>query len=225
MKTKNSVEKLFELAEIDKTKRESVAREIDELKRKEEALSAEALAAARSGNTELYLEKTREKDKLTAEIFVKGSFLDSLAPAVTQESAVSAWNAYAADYNPRLKKAVEEFAKEKEKLCGMYNDLLEMQDAALQLREQLGRIIKINSDVGSVFRMDYIPCRAGFSAKGLLTLGNVPTLRDPDAVYNIALWSIRNDRPVFDVRSGNLDAYVQKVVSVLASHKSSINKQ
>lgn len=220
MKAKNSVEKLFELAEIDKAKRESVAREIDELKRKEEALNAEALEAARSGNTELYLDKTHEKDKLTAEIFVKGSFLDSLPPAVTKESAVSAWNEYTAEYNPRLKKAVEEFAKEKEKLCSMYNDLLEMQDAALQLRERLGQIIKTDLDYSSVFRMEYIPCRAGYDAKGLLTLGGLPTVKDPDAVYMVSAWSIRTGKPPFGI-DGLLDPEVQRVISVLAAHRPS----
>ena len=222
MKGRNAIEKLFELADKQKEQRDALALEINGLKAKEETLKAEALEAAKEGNTELYLAKEGERSKVSAEIFVKGSHLDSLPSAVSKDQAADAWAEYAADYGAKLKKALDEFAKEKEKLSSMYDNLIDMQDDALMLREKLGRIINSGSDV---FRMDYIPCRAGFSAKGLLTLGNVPTLRDPDAVYNIALWSIRNDRPVFDVRGGNLDAYVQKVVSVLASHKSSINKQ
>lgn len=210
---KHSIAKFFELVEADKKKRKALQEEIDALVKKEMEFGAVAAVASSSGDAEGYIAAKAERQKVADTIFVKRSYLDNFPKAASEKEAFEAWSDYSADYNANLKKALTEFYKEREKLCGMYSGLIDMQYIALATRESFAEAAGINKET---LDMEFIPLRSGID-KGLLRLANFPSM-DTDLTYYMACHSIEHDR--YYSERGERDPEEQRVFAVVLNHTS-----
>ena len=185
---KMTFDKILEIIERDRATRDKLNAEIQELILKESAFDAEMKAAAEAGNVDLFIEKSNEKAKVTSAIFVKRSYFDKLSSSVSTEMAKDAWTNYTADYDKRLVRAVSAFEAEKEKLFKMYSDMIDMQQEACAVREQLANAVSLNSDA---FMLKTVPVQRGANVKGALRIGGTSIL-DPDFCYYLSHYIIKS---------------------------------
>lgn len=189
-----TLEQLKERIRENEEKREKLKTEISNLLKREAELNSAAIAAAESGSVEDYVAKMAEKKKVTDSIFVKRSCMDKITTSPDEADIESAWKSYTATYNKQLAKSQAAFNAEKEKLCKLYSDMVELQSEACAVREYLGDLLGLNNDhIQRRFEMDYIPARNGISEIGLLKLGG-SFLVDPDANYFLANYSIKTGK-------------------------------
>ena len=212
---KMTVEKFDEMINKEKSEIESMRAEISRLLQREAELNAEMNAAAESGNVELFKAKKAEKDDVSASIYVKRSCLDKAKGTDHRAEAVEAWNTFAAEYNKKLKNALADIGKQKERLCSLYSDAVDLQNAALTIRERLADAVGMDSK--TKFNMDFIPCAAGIEAFGLLSLSGV-SVKDPDAVYYLSCYSQRNQKRL--VAYSEVEPEVDRIFKVVAAHHS-----
>lgn len=208
-----TIEKINELIEQNKKKKEELTAEVDALLAQEAALDAEAHTAADSGNVDLYLAKMEEKNKVSAALFVKRNYLDKQTLAVTKEDSRAAWENYASGYNKRLQKALADFKTEKAKLCGMYSAMVDLQREALAVREHLSETVGESKEN---YQMEFIPVRNA-QTKGNLRLAGVNCC-DPDANYFLSAYAERND--VSLVPYHDRDPEEERITTVVVMHRS-----
>ena len=195
-------------------KTERLNAEIEALINQKAKLTDEILAAAAAGDLELYESKVEAQEKVDRSLTVKKAFLANQVSTITEKDARSAWANYVSDYNKRLKSGLAEYQKAKAALCAMYGSLIELQKAALKVREE------ISADSGTEtesFELDCIP----FHNYGNGTLVRLSGFgcSDPDAVFYLADYTDRNNIPPAQSMV-NYDPCYTKTYNVLVEHKS-----
>lgn len=181
--------KYFNLIADSKKKRDSLQQEINELIKRESALTAAADEAAASGDVDKYMEIKAEKDKVSSIIYVKRSYMDKMPKATTEKDAFDAWGDYSAEYNTKLRKALAAFEDEKAKLCRMYSDMVSMQQDALSKRDEIAANSGIDKES---FKMEFIPVARGTEPGFLRLVGFNCT--DADACYYMANYCKKNNK-------------------------------
>lgn len=181
---KQTIESFDSKIKVFEAKRAEINADIAELSRKEASLAQECKAAVEAGDVETYIQKNREKDDVTAALFVKRSFLDKMGKAVSEADAKEAWASYVTNYNKEMLKALEDFEKAKATLLTMYKNLADYQAAALKVRNHLNEYAGVANPDRS-FPMQFIPCLSGVDGPGKLSKGNL-NASDPDLLYYIA---------------------------------------
>lgn len=140
-------ERLRRQAQLEKQK---ISASIEDLLRQEAELNNAATAAAESGDVDGYLSKSKEKDRVTATIFVKRRQLDKLAP-FTDEDVVDSWREYAVQYNKAIDKKIADYERQRKALREAYLDLCKTQNSALIERARYGEFV---TDAGALNCVD-----------------------------------------------------------------------
>lgn len=125
-------ERLYKQAQADRAKLSS---EIEDLIRREAGLNDAANTAAASGDVDAYMAKAKEKERVSATIYVKRMQLDKLKP-FSDADVLASWKEYVERYNKAFDKALAEYEKESASLRSKYRDLVELQNSALRERER-----------------------------------------------------------------------------------------
>ena len=183
-------EKFKDLVKADADKREQARREIADLMKSEAALDQEMRAAAETGDVDLYLAKSKEKEQLASILYVKRTFLDNAKLPVTEDDAKKVWEAYSSKYNKELRKALEDYAAIREKLLAMYSGLVQKQADACAMRENICNVIGVKNPDVAGFKMEYVPTRSGVDALGGISKNGVASI-DPDLIYFVANMEIK----------------------------------
>ena len=136
-----ALQELFNTRKAEEAKRNSV---IAELEKKNAALDAAAEAAASAGDVEGYIEKAEARRKNEATLYVLRK--TNKKAQVTEDEVVSAWNSFREDYSKQFEKAFGDYRKKREALAAAYIGLVEMQNEALKMREQLGKLAGMNGE-------------------------------------------------------------------------------
>lgn len=164
-------------------KRKQINDDISELTQKEATLIEECKAAVAAGDVDTYIRKNRQKEEVSAALFVKRTFLDNMGKAATPEEAKEAWSSYVSGYDKEMNKAIEDFEAAKRALISKYENLVKKQLAALKVRDRLNESAGLPE---SSYPMTYIRCLGGDSMIGLISKGDWRT-KDPDLVYYAAI--------------------------------------
>ena len=199
-KTIAEFEKLHNQSEADKAKLQN---EIDELIRKESELTEAANAAAASGDVDGYMSKSKEKERVSATIFVKRTQLDRLA-AFTDADVLAAWADYADAYNKKFASALAAYREKADALRRMYVDLCNLQNAALIERERFGAFIEDAAALNRV-KMETVSMESGNLFHGNLSFIETPDMRfcrvgartaeEDDELCTLFNMAIRQQRP------------------------------
>lgn len=131
-------------------------------------LEAEADAAAKEGDVDLYQRKRDEAKTANDTLFVRRKQLEGTTCLRSEEEAGEAWREYADAYNKTFAKAWAAYVKARENLYHDFLALVRGQDAALGVREDCARCCGLNpgeiSGVGnaldSTFPLQMLPDRA-----------------------------------------------------------------
>lgn len=198
----------------EKAKTEHLNAEIEALINQKAKLTDEILAAAAAGDLELYESKVEAQEKVDRNLTVKKAYLEHRVSTVTEKDARSAWANYVSDYNKRIKSGFAEYQKAKAELCLMYGYLIELQKAALKVRED------ISADSGTEtnsFELDCIPLHN--YGNGIQVRLNGINCSDPDAIFYLADYTDRNNIPPAQSMVG-CDPCYTNTYKVLVEHKS-----
>lgn len=214
---KMTVDAFYEKIAADKERRESLESEIKVLLQRVADLEADAGAAAAAGDTVAYKAKLQEKADAETDLFVKRTCVDNLKNSATKEDALAAWGNYAPGYNAALKKALAAYAEKKAELLKAYSDLVDLQRAALAIREDLSAAVGASAES---FKMDCVPAMSRYDLPGALKLSgfNCP---DPDACYYLACRAAENNvNYAASLMNSAPDPEHVKVWNTVVNHKS-----
>ena len=125
-------ERQFKQAQAEK---EKLSAEIEDLIRQESEMTAAANEAAASGDVDLYMKKAKEKERITATIYVKRMQLEKPAP-YSASDVLASWKDYVERYNRDFTRKLEGYQKAAEALRGLFRDLIDLQNTALKDRER-----------------------------------------------------------------------------------------
>lgn len=106
------------------------------LKQKEQ-LDAERQSAAESGDTDLYLQKSKEADRIGANLFVCEAQIKKALNPVTEKEAAEAWAEYVRTANKEIEKAKAELYAVRDTLLAKLRAAMIVQEKALYTREML----------------------------------------------------------------------------------------
>lgn len=195
----------------DKKRRENLDAEIKELLQRIADLEADAGAAAAAGDAVTYKAKLQAKADAETDLFVKRTCL-----TVTLDDAMSAWDNYVPGYNTSLKKAIAAYEEKKAALLKAYSDMVDIQRAALAIREDLSAAVGASAES---FKMDCLPVMSRYDMPGALRLSgfNCP---DPDACYYLACRAAKNNVNYAALMISTPDPEHVKVWNTVVGHKS-----
>lgn len=214
---KMTIDTFYEKVAADKARRESLDAEIKELLQRIADLEAEAGAAAAAGDAVTYKAKLQAKVDAETDLFVKRTCSDNMKDSVTVDDALAAWGNYVPGYNTSLKKATAAFEEKKAALLKAYSDMVDIQRAALAIREDLSAAVGASAES---FKMDCIPAMSRYDLPGALRLSgfNCP---DPDACYYLACRAAENNvNYAAALMIGASDPEHVKVWNTVVNHKS-----
>lgn len=136
---------------------------LEALEQRLKDLEAAADAALDSGDADKYMQIKDDKERTEARILITQRRLSKGNTSISREEAQEAWKAYVKTYAKDLQKAEEAYNKHRRELCEEYKRLVELQNAALKQREELGVYAGIGAEtpegkriVNSLFGMPYI---------------------------------------------------------------------
>ena len=115
------------------------------------------------------------------------TFLQAEAPVKVEDARLT-WQDIAAKYNKDLATAKSEYAKAKKKLCGLYLDMVELQNEMLKNREKLASLCGGQEDQAAQerrFPADVIPVIGGIDNRAGLR-SPATRLLDPDANFVVS---------------------------------------
>lgn len=223
---KMTYQKFMELLQQDKEQREKLQSEIASLMEEESKLDAQMKTAADAGEVDNYLELSNQKDTVAKKIYVKRTFQDKRSPLVTETGATEAWNDYVGSYNKKLKAAIADYESEKQKLCSMYSDMVELQKNACATREILADAVSVPS---SNFKMDTIPFVEYVSdikdqaINYAMRLNGLIGVADPDVCYYLSNHVKKTGEKIMvynaaDLKSRSPEA--DRIINVVTKQKS-----
>lgn len=102
-----------------------------------EQVEEERQKAAESGNTDLYLQKSREADLINADVYVCNAQIEKADNPVTKEEAAEAWAEYVRTANKEIEKAKTELYAVRNIMLAKLRAALIVQERALHTREML----------------------------------------------------------------------------------------
>ena len=120
------------------------AKRAEEIREAEAAISAlkeEREAAAQAGDLDLFDRKDDEIKKAERRLYVLVKSAGN--GKVTPEDTQSYWTEYAASFSKDQEKRIAEYQRLKKEACKKYEEILERQNDALHVREDLGIMINI----------------------------------------------------------------------------------
>lgn len=211
-----TIEKFDEMIRKSKEALDAVNAEIKALLQRDSEIDAEIAAAAEAGDVALYKANKAAKDDVAISLHVKRTRADKLSKPVTKEDAFAAWDNYVGGHNKKLKKALADFAAERDKFNAMYAALVDLQNEACVAREHLAAAVDVDPDS---FKMDTIPCASGLETLGLLSLGG-SNIKDPDANYYLACYSRKTGRNLLALYGGGREPETLKVTRVVHMKRS-----
>ena len=213
---KMTIDEFNKKVAADKKRRENLDAEIKELLQRIADLEADAGAAAAAGDTVTYKAKLQERADAETDLFVKRTCSDNMKNSVTQDDALAAWNNYVPGYNSSLKKAIAAFEEKKAALLKAYSDMVDIQRAALAIREDLSAAVGASAES---FKMDCLPVMSAYHLPGALRLVgfNCP---DPDACYYLACHAKENNLNYVVVHDP--DPELGRVWNTLVGHNSKL---
>ena len=153
-------------------------------------LEAEADAAAKEGDVDLYQRKRDEAKTANDTLFVRRKQLEGTTCLRSEEEAGEAWREYADAYNKTFAKAWAAYVKARENLYHDFLALVRGQEAALGVREDCARCCGLDpgeisgsgaSVLDSAFPLQTIP-------ETFPTGRMTPALNTPDTDYYIRLF-------------------------------------
>lgn len=191
MKLDDIFKKRLELAAA----KEKARLDIAELERQLEAANTEAEAAALSGNEDEYIRLTDKASEISRRIYVKRKIIDA-KEILDPRDVEAAWKDYADAYNKKFQTKYKAFEKQRQKLCKMYEEMINDQYELLQIRKKAGESMGVELhglDSESVLAFDKLPGTRPHVLNGI----GVP----PARAYNCRCLEI----PLF-YDSGDIDA-------------------
>ena len=179
------------------------------------AIQKEATAAAEEDNMALY--EAKQADLAAAEqklrfYEIRSDKLKS-TPVVDAEEIAGIWKSFADSYSKEMTRLHNQYEKQKEALCGLYEQMIDRQAEMLLLREKLGGYLALD-DPSNLLKAYQLPCRsAANTTGGLLSMGG-SNLKDPDALFAMSarLIAAGIGHNVFD------DPVVRKFESTISGH-------
>lgn len=194
-----ALQELFNTRKAEEDKRNGL---ISELESKIAALASAAEAAAAKGDVEEYMAKSDEQHKDEALLYVLRK--SNKKAQVSGDEVTSAWTSYREDYSKQFEKAFGDYCKKREALAAAYMGLVEMQNEALKMREQLGKLAGLSGEK-QIYELTYDEAYPDFKLPVLpgcpehipgqplsLVYGKLQTA-DPDSVCFHALKIISNE--------------------------------
>ena len=109
----------------------------DVLLKQKEQLDSECQSAAESGNTDLYLQKSKEADRIGADLYVCDAQIKKASNPVTNEEAAEAWAEYVTVANKEIEKAKAELYAVRNTMLAKLRAAMIVQEKALYTREML----------------------------------------------------------------------------------------
>lgn len=109
----------------------------DVLLKQKEQLDSECQSAAENGNTDLYLQKSKEADRIGADLYVCDAQIKKASNPVTNEEAAEAWAEYVTVANKEIEKAKADIYAARSVLLAKLRAAMDTQEKALYTREML----------------------------------------------------------------------------------------
>ncbi len=135
--------------------------EVEAAKKKQTAAEEAAQTAADAGDTETYLTKKQEAERLAAEAYVKESVLKKQEAKISRRDIESAWTDYAGTYGKQFEKAWASYLEARRNLCSMFMSLVNEQNKALQTRERCANLAGVTDNLDRAFPLKLIPTLTG----------------------------------------------------------------
>ena len=154
--------------------------EIKQLQLDQQALDAEAEAAAKKGDVTLYREKKDAARQAADMLFVRQKQLEGLNCLRTDKEAREAWKEYAEAYNKDFLKAWAAYEKARERLYADFMDILNGQNEALKIRAKCAACCGTDpsANLDRIFAMKLIPDKIDRR-----TIPGQPLLDTPDTNF------------------------------------------
>lgn len=205
--TIDTIEKLIETADRERTSKEAEIASLTERIRETEAAAEKEVAA---DNIEKYKEHLREKEFFEAKRSLAKKQLEQIHAEYTSENVKAAWADYTADYGKIFDKKMSEYQKARKALYSSFMELVDLQNEGLKNREKCGRLIgkeepeiNLSNDYNSVYPEFRLP------------------LLDTTRTGKTNNWRVQSPDAVFFLESGIAsDAEMDKYNSVLRLHHS-----
>ena len=141
--------------------RSALKAEVEDAKAKQAAAEAAAQTAADAGDTETYITKKREAERLAAECYVKESVLKKQEAKISRRDIESAWTDYAGSYGKQFEKAWASYLEARRNLCALFMALVNEQNRALQTRERCANLAEVTDNLDRAFPLKLIPTLTG----------------------------------------------------------------
>ena len=109
----------------------------EELDEQKKQIEAERQKAAESGDTDLYLQKSKEAEQISAVIYVCDAQYKKAVNPVSAEEAAEAWAEYVKTANKEIEKAKAELYAVRNTMLAKLRAALTVQERALYTRETL----------------------------------------------------------------------------------------
>lgn len=109
----------------------------DSLAEQESQVRAECQQAAESGDADLYMQKSKEADRISANIYVCDAQLKKAVNSVSVEEAAEAWAEYVGTANKEIEKAKAELYAVRNTMLAKLRAAMIVQEKALHTREML----------------------------------------------------------------------------------------
>ena len=181
------------------------------------AIQKEATAAAEAGDMAEF--EAKQADLAAAEqklrfYEIRSEKLKS-TPVADVEEIAGIWTSFAASYNKEMTRMHNQYEKQKEALCGLYEQMIDQQMKMLLLRDKLAAYINGGKQGRlNMFSAYQLPCRnAADTPSGLLTMGGT-MIKDPDAVFAMSAHLIATGKTTDIVD----DPVMQKFEYALTGH-------
>lgn len=143
------------------SRRSALKAEVETAKAKQTAAEEAAQAAADAGDTETYISKKQEAERLKAEAYVKESVLKKAEAKISRRDIESAWTDYAGTYGKQFEKAWASYLEARRNLAAMFMALVNEQNKALQTRERCASLAGVTDDLDRTFPLKLIPTLTG----------------------------------------------------------------
>lgn len=112
----------------------------EELLEQKSRLESECQKAAENGDSDLYLQKSKEVERIDANIYVCEAQIRKALHPVTKEEAAEAWAEYVPAAEKEIKKAKADIFAVRNELLAKLRAAMQIQEKALYTREMLAEI-------------------------------------------------------------------------------------
>lgn len=138
------------------SKKAALSSEIETLLKREAALSAAAQRAADEGVVDAFMQKTKARERTSAELYVKRTQADKLRKPFTADDVTAAIADYTESHNREMQKKLAAYQGARDKLLLQFAEIVKLQNDYLGKREKAVSLCEDNVNLSGI-SVEWIP--------------------------------------------------------------------